>query len=122
MPDSDIEDIFNECSQPPSRRSGGVTNSKDIRADRKARRAKADLDDAYLRAVERDPNAPDKVADKAWELAMNGNMDAIKFLTARISGNVPNKTELTGADGGPIVMSDKPVEHMTEDELRSITG
>lgn len=42
------------------------------------------------------------VASKAWELAADGSIKAIVFVTEQIDGKVPTPVEHTGADGAPI--------------------
>lgn len=45
------------------------------------------------------------VAAKAWDLAANGSLGAIVFVTEQLDGKVPSAVELTGADGGPVVFT-----------------
>jgi hypothetical protein len=62
-----------------------------------------------------------------WKLASNGNVAACIFLAKNLLGyrDVLN-TELTGAGGGPIQVSQRPnLSHLTDEELeqlRNIVG
>lgn len=114
QPDSEVQSVFDEAQSKSDK--SRLTNSKDISADRLARRLKASLDDAFVRYAEQNPKAPDDVAKQLWEKALAGNMDAIKHLNSRVDQNPPQRLELTGAEGGPILV-DKPLSEMTEDEL-----
>lgn len=78
------------------------------------------MTDALLAAVAEDPDALSRVAKRILTIAeaeqhpLTGK--AWDTIFDRLDGKVPQRTELTGADGGPI-QTEKPVEQMTDDEL-----
>ena len=45
-----------------------------------------------------------RIADKLVTEAESGNVQAIKEIAERIDGKVPQATEITGADGGAIII------------------
>jgi hypothetical protein len=50
------------------------------------------------------------VAAKLVEIALGGDVPAIKEIFDRVDGKVPLRTELTGANGGPVL-----TQHLEDD-------
>jgi hypothetical protein len=69
-----------------------------------------EIDPKDMAAVERflgkKPSNAQIIALKAMQKAQSGDMRAIEYATDQIDGKLPQRSELTGADGGPIELGD----------------
>jgi hypothetical protein len=48
-----------------------------------------------------------RMCDAIINQAMSGDMEAVKFITERVEGKVPQAVEMTGRDGGPMEVIDR---------------
>lgn len=58
---------------------------------------------ALRRIAAQDPERVRRVAEKVFELAEAGDMQAAKELFDRLDGKVKQQTELTGAEGAALI-------------------
>lgn len=63
--------------------------------------------DALLAALRQDPDKLKRVADKAWSMAEEGNMQAFKEISDRIDGKAAQPLVGGGEDDNPIQLSGK---------------
>lgn len=73
-----------------------------------AGRPKREVEQAYLNATISKVSLDDwgKVIEKALLQAIDGDGEARKWLSEYILGKPTQRTEITGADGGPVAISD----------------
>ena len=60
---------------------------------------------AVMRRIENEEGKPQKIerlADKVVELALDGDMSAVKEIGDRLDGKPKQQTEVSGADGEPL--------------------
>lgn len=65
---------------------------------------------AIKRAIaQRDPDALRKLADKLFDMALEGDLQAMKEIGDRLEGKPVQATEISGPEGGPVeVQSTRP--------------
>jgi len=63
--------------------------------------------DALLAALRQDPDKLKRVADKAWSMAEEGNMQAFKEISDRIDGKAAQPLVGGSEDDNPIQLSGK---------------
>lgn len=86
------------------------------------------LEESTIEEVRKTMQSPDFVKKKAMDgvvynraiAALDGDADAINFVFDRIEGKAVNKTELTGANGGPLAVATADVTPMIADVLEKI--
>lgn len=117
--DPDVHDVFNsERNRKGTAKRTGKTLTCRAMGSEPITRAKLSVTDAFQRAIETRPNALTEMALKVLDNVTGPNPDFrfVKELWDRFDGKTVNRTEITGADGGPINLT-KPLEDMSDDEL-----
>ena len=62
------------------------------------------------------------LAEKLWDLALNGDIQVAKYLSDRIGGKPTEKVEVTGEEGGPIGVVFLPQNKSAEDWISEHGG